>query len=180
MSYFFCSYLYFLASYVAKNLFMKLTEQEFSRIVKENKNAIYSACYMFSKDKDEVNDLFQEVLIKMWNGFMSYREDCPVSSWIWKISLNTCISYVRKKKSHPTVPISMQADFFSDEDANTKQIQALNKRIRKLGVMDRALILLWLDNMTYEEIAAIIGITPNNVSVKLVRIKEKLLNMKEE
>lgn len=159
---------------------MEIAEQEFSRLVKENRNAIFTCCYMFSKDKEEVDDLFQEVLIKLWKGFKSFRGDCNISSWVWKISLNTCISYCRKKASKPVVPLSLHTDFFPEDDSEIKQIKALNRRINKLGVMDRALILLWLDNMTYEEIGSIMGITPNNVSVKLVRIKEKLKSMKEE
>ncbi len=73
-------------------------EKEFEQIVKKHKSTIYTVCYMFSKDEDEVNDLFQETLLNLWKGFDGFRGDAAVSSWIWKVALNTCISFDRKKK----------------------------------------------------------------------------------
>ena len=76
---------------------MNVSEKEFARIVREHKTTIYTVCYMFSKDKEEVEDLFQEVLIAMWRGFDSFRGESALRSWIYRISLNTCISADRKK-----------------------------------------------------------------------------------
>ena len=73
-------------------------EQDFSRIVREHKSTIYTVCYMFSKDEDEVNDLFQEVLINLWKGLQNFRGESDVRTWIYRISLNTCISCDRKKR----------------------------------------------------------------------------------
>ena len=73
-------------------------EQDFSRIVREHKSTIYTVCYMFSKDEDEVNDLFQEVLINLWKGLQNFRGESDVRTWLYRISLNTCISYGRKKR----------------------------------------------------------------------------------
>ena len=75
-----------------------MTEQEFSQLVHEHKSSIYTVCYMFSKDEDEVNDLFQEILINLWRGIDSFKGEAKLSSWIYRISLNTCISADRKKK----------------------------------------------------------------------------------
>lgn len=75
-----------------------MTEQEFAQLVRENKSTIYTVCYMFSNDQDEVNDLFQEVLINLWRGIDSFKGDAKVTSWIYRVSLNTCISADRKKK----------------------------------------------------------------------------------
>ena len=66
-------------------------EQDFSRIVREHKSTIYTVCYMFSKDEDEVNDLFQEVLINLWKGLQNFRGESDVRTWIYRISLNTCM-----------------------------------------------------------------------------------------
>jgi RNA polymerase sigma-70 factor (ECF subfamily) len=160
---------------------MKEKETEFSDLVKRYKNTIFTVCYLFSKDQDEVNDLFQETLINLWRGFDSFKGQCDVKTWIWRVSLNTCLTVERKKKRRiETVPLSMDINLFTDTDTDTKQIQQLYQRINKLGVVDRAIILLWLENMSYEEIGQIIGISTKNVSVKLVRIKEQLKKMSND
>lgn len=153
-------------------------ETRFVQIVKDQKQAIYTVCYMFSKDKEEVNDLFQETLVNLWNGFDKFRGDSNVSTWVWRVALNTCISSERKKQSRgETVPLTLDIDLYSDEDAKTLQVQMLHRRIGKLGLIDRAIILLWLEDMSYEEIGAIVGISAQNVGVKLFRIKEQLKQM---
>lgn len=153
-------------------------EKKFAQIVRENKTTIYTVCYMFSKDKDEVDDLFQETLINLWNGFESFRGDCKAETWIWRVALNTCISVDRKKKREgKKVPLSLDIDLYRDEDNASIQVQILHKRISQLDMVDRAIILLWLEEMSYDEIGAIIGISAQNVGVKLHRIKEQLKKM---
>lgn len=153
-------------------------EQKFEKLVKDHKNVIYTVCYMFSKDTDEINDLFQNILINLWNGFENYRGEAKLETWIWKVALNTCISDERKKKRRgEKVSLDMAIDLFADNDSDTKQIQQLYARINQLELMERAIVLLWLDNLSYDEIAAIVGISVKNVSVKLLRIKQKLIQM---
>lgn len=160
---------------------MKEKELEFNRIVKANKAAIFTVCYLFSKDQDEVNDLFQETLINLWRGFDGFQGKCDVKTWIWRVSLNTCLTFERKKKRRlDTLPLTMDINLFTDTDDDTRQVQMLYRRINKLGMLDRAIILLWLENMSYEEIGEIIGISTKNVSVKLVRIKEQLKKMSND
>lgn len=132
---------------------------------------------MFSKDQDEVSDLFQEILINLWKGYASFKGESSLSTWIWRISVNTCITAERKKKIRQTVPLSMSIDPFCDSGEEFAQIRLLHSRINKLGLLDKAIILLWLENLSYEEIGSIIGISAKNVSVKLVRIREKLKSM---
>ena len=97
---------------------------------------------------------------------------------IWKVALNTCITQDRKKKRGlRTEPLSMDIDLFDEQAEDTRQIGLLRERIGKLGPFDRAIVLLWLENLSYEEIGQIVGITPGNVSVRLVRIKEQLKKM---
>lgn len=135
---------------------------------------------MFSKDPDEVEDLFQDVLINLWKGFDTFRGESKVDTWIWRVSLNTCISSDRKKKrSGERVPLEMTANLFQDNDSDSKQVRQLYARINRLGLVDRAIVLLWLESMSYEEIAAIVGVTPANISVKLVRIKQQLMKMSD-
>ena len=156
---------------------MKTLETAFAQMVKEHKNTIYTVCFMFSKDSDEVNDLFQEVLINLWQGFASFEGKSKIDTWIWRVSFNTCISQERKKKRTSAIPLTMGIDLFNDKDDDTKQVKILYDRIHRLKPFDRAIVLLWLEGMPYDEIAAIVGITTKNVSVRLYRIKEELKQM---
>ena len=149
-------------------------------MIREHKNTIYTVCFMFSKDSDEVNDLFQEVLINLWKGFESFEGKSKIDTWIWKVSFNTCIDQERKKKRNSSIPLSMGIDLFNDKDDDTRQVKMLYDRIHRLKPFDRAIVLLWLENMSYEEIAAIVGITPKNVGVRLYRIKEELKQMSNQ
>ena len=156
-------------------------ENEFNRIVKANKATIFIVCYLFSKEQDEVNDLFQETLLNLWRGFDGFQGKCDVKTWIWRVSLNTCLTYERKKKRRvDTVPLTMDINLFTDTDDDTRQVQMLYRRINKLGPLDKAIVLLWLENLSYDEIGQIIGISTKNVSVKLVRIKEQLKKMSND
>ena len=160
---------------------MKDSEKEFTRVVTENKSTIYTVCYLFSKDSQEVEDLFQEVLIALWRGFESFRGESNIRSWIYRVALNTCISADRKKRRHQeSVRLNINIDLFADTDDDSRQVQILHSRINRLGVFDRAIILLWLENLSYEEIGAIVGISAKNVSVRLVRIREQLKAMSND
>jgi len=153
---------------------MEISDIEFEKIIHENKSTIYSVCYMFSEDADEVDDLFQEVLINLWKGFGSFKGESKVKNWIWRVSFNTCFSQNRKKKDINKVPLTMEINLFDETDEDNQQIQMLYRRIHRLKPFDRAIVLLWLEGMHYEEIAAIVGISVKNVSVRLYRIKEEL------
>ena len=156
-------------------------ENEFAQTVREHKGTIYTICYMFSKNPEEVADLYQEILINLWNGFQKFRGDSNVRTWIYRVSLNTCISSERKKsRNKDTLPLKMDINLFDDSDEDSKQVQMLRARISKLGPFDRAIVLLWLENLSYDEIGAIVGISAKNVSVRLVRIKEQLKKMSNE
>lgn len=157
---------------------MNPIEQEFTKVVREHKGTIYTVCYMFSKDEDEVADLFQEILINIWKGFENFRGDSSMRTWIWRISFNTCVSYEkRKSRKGSTIPLSLNINLFDDSDEDTRQIKMLQKRIRQLGPFDRAIVLLWLEDLSYAEIGEIVGISEKNVSVRLVRIREQLKKM---
>lgn len=158
---------------------MKSLEKQFTRMVQEHQQTIYIVCYMFSKDRSEVEELYQEILIALWKSLPQFEGRSSERTWIWRISLNTCISIDRKKRRHTTpLPLEIGVDLYDTTDRDTKQIRQLHERINRLGMFDRAIILLWLENMSYEEIGAIVGISEKHVSVRLYRIKEQLKNMK--
>ena len=156
------------------------TERQFAKTVREHKSTIYTVCYMFSKDDDEVNDLFQEVLINLWKGYESFGHRSDIRTWIYRVALNTCISMDRKKRRSATVRLAMDINLFEDRDEDTRQVDMLHKRIQRLQPFDRAIVLLWLEDLSYEEIGQIVGISTKNVSVRLFRIREQLKNMSND
>ena len=157
---------------------MENIELQFTKMVKEYRKTIYTVCYFFSKDTEEVNDLFQEILMNLWKGYGSFRGESSVKTWVWRVSLNTCSNIERKKKSSvQTIPLSVDIDLYNDDDEHSRQIQILYDRINRHDVFDRAIILLWLESMSYQDIADVGGISLSNVTTRLFRIKEQLKSM---
>lgn len=155
-----------------------MPEKEFENVVRQYKANLYMICYMYAKDSNEANDFFQETLIRLWQGFSQFRGESNINTWLSRICINTCISSLRKKKKHSkTIPLSIDMEFLEENNESGRQLAQMYRLINKLGVLDKALILLWLDNMSYADIAEIMGLSVSNVSVKLMRIKEKLKEM---
>lgn len=154
-------------------------EKEFTRLINEYKSTIYSVCMMFAERKEETDDLVQEALIHLWQGFRNSENVCK--SWVWRVTMNSCISIDRKRKKRDEECL-MTADIermmqSSDTGNRNTNVQMLYDRIHQLNPFDRAIVLLWLEGMPYDEIAEIIGITTKNVSVRLIRIKDQLKKM---
>lgn len=157
-------------------------EKDFLDLLETHKRIIYKVCYMYTTDTIQLDDLYQETVLNLWKAFPGFRRDSSPATWIYRISLNTCISFRRKSGRQIqaiTLPVNME---ISDEnDGNRKaQLTELYRLIHALGPLERALILLWLEERSYEEIAQIIGLTKTNVGVRLNRIKEKLKNMSNQ
>ena len=153
-------------------------EHQFELLVREHKRTIYTVCYMFSRNKAEIDDLFQEILIRLWNGFDHYEGRSSARTWVYRVALNTAINQDKKERRRiETVPLTVDIDPFEADDPKTEQVRKLHDLISQLELIDRSLVLLWLEGIPYDEIGAIIGITPNNVGVRLMRIKDKLVKM---
>ena len=157
---------------------MNTKEQQFTNIIKEHERTIYTVCYMFSEDTDEVNDLYQDILVRLWQGFDSFEGKSDIRTWIYRVSLNYCINFINRKKKQRE-RLNLGKGFHTDGNSLEKnlQIKQLYKRINALGLVDRSVVLLWLEGLSYDEIGAILGISVKNVSFKLVRIKEQLKKM---
>lgn len=132
---------------------------------------------MFSQDEEDIKDLFQEVLINLWKGFDSFGGRSNLNTWVYRVSLNTCVSYQRKENRRRRQSLDFDIDMSTADDSDTEQIEMLHSRISRLRPFDRAIVLLWLEGISYDEIAGIVGITPKNVGVRLFRIKEELKKM---
>ena len=148
-------------------------EKEFIDILLEHKQIIYKVCFMYAKDKDDINDLYQETVLNLWHGYPNFRKESRVSTWIYQVSLNTCITDLRKKKNVNFVPLQMEMDIYEDCE-NNELLHEMYQLIKQLNKLERIYILLWLEEKTYDEIAEITGVSRNNVAIRLHRIKEKL------
>ena len=157
---------------------METKHDNFESLVYTYKDTIYTVCYMFSKDEDTVADLFQETLINIWRGLDTFSgDDSAMRGWVYRVALNTCISLDRKRRHRNTVPLTMDINLFDPQEARAQRVDQLHKRICQLQPFDRAIVLLWLEDISYEEIGAILGISAKNVSVRLVRIREQMKQM---
>ena len=156
-------------------------EHQFELLVRQHKRTIYTVCYMFSHNKAEIDDLFQEILIRLWNGFDTYKGRSGARTWVYRVALNTAINQDKKERRRiETVPLTVDIDPFEADNPKTELVRKLHDLISRLELIDRSLVLLWLEGISYDEIGAIIGITPNNVGVRLARIKEKLVQMSKK
>ena len=153
-------------------------KKEFAELVNRYKDVIFKVCYVYAS-REEFEDYYQEVLIQLWRSLPKFRNESKMSTWIYRVSLNTCISYVRKNKKVNKVSL-IDLDFIDNDIEKKYYIDELYLLINRLNKFEKAIILLWLEDRDYEEIASIVGISKNNVAVKLNRIKEKLRKMSNQ
>ena len=157
---------------------MENVEQEFVSVVREYERVIYKVCYLYTTPNATLNDLYQEVVLNSWNEF---RRECKISTWIYRIALNTCISFIRKEKNIPEIiTLTQEADRTEEDDETQVMLRQLYHMINRLGQLEKSIILLYLEEKSYEEIAEITGLTVTNVATKLSRIKDKLKKMNKE
>lgn len=151
---------------------------DFEHYVTDYGRLINKICYMYATGMDNFNDLRQEVLINLWQGLDGFENKSKISTWIYRVSINTCISYIAKEKKHSTHDELQDNLYYCDDSQEyLQQLKEMYQLINKLNRLDKALILLWLDELSYEEIGSIMGISRNNVASRLRRAKEKLSNM---
>jgi len=155
-------------------------ETEFLSLIGTYNKIIYKICYMYATDDENLKDLYQETVINLWKGYKDFIGLSKMSSWIYRVCLNTCISYYRQDKKHrETLTLSDQHDI-EDNNEHAEQIKELYQLINRLNKLEKAIILMWLDEKSYEEIAEIIGINRNAVASRIKRIKEKLSKLSNE
>ena len=122
-------------------------EADFEQMVERQRQTIYSVCYLFADERQLADDLFQETLIRLWQGFGSFEGRSTEKTWVYRVALNTCVNFDRKhKRRTDTSPLELNMDLFADEERNPAASR-LHRRIGKLHPFDRALILLWLEDL---------------------------------
>lgn len=155
-------------------------EQEFLSVIREYERVIYKVCYLYTTRNASLNDLYQETVLNIWKAFPKFRGESKISTWIYRIALNTCITFIRKEKNVPEI-VCLTADdnrITEDDDDLQMMLRELYDLINRLGQLDKSIILLYLEEKSYEEIAEITGLTLTNVATKLSRIKNKLKKMR--
>jgi RNA polymerase sigma-70 factor (ECF subfamily) len=151
-------------------------EQHFIQQLQAHQAIVHKVCNMYVHDITEREDLFQEISGQAWKAFASFRGDAKFSTWLYRVAINTAVAHYRKQKRTIT---TITADSFptiaqSDDTLEKQQAIAMYKAIAALPPVDKALVMLYLDDFSYADIGETLGITANNVAVKMNRLKQKL------
>jgi len=153
----------------------KQNKKAFSELIEKHQSIIHKITRVYENSWVDREDLFQEICLQLWKSYPNFREEAKFSTWMYRVALNTAISNIRKSKKNLTFEPLRETDRIPDDAKIEKEnVQLLYRAISKLNRIDKAIILLWLEEKNYEEIATIMGTSKTNVSVKLVRIKRKL------
>lgn len=158
-------------------------EERFLNILDGHRDQVYRMCWGFTSDPNDVQDLFQEVMLRIWKGLEGYRAEATLSTWIYRISINTCLLWKKGRKNK-----TFKLDFVSDSSTidpmkdmeEDEQILLLRRAIQQLKKLDRSIMLLLLEECSYKEIGEITGLTSTNVGAKINRIKTKIKTFMEE
>lgn len=152
-------------------------EKEFLQIINDNQGIIGKVCRMYCTEQADVEDLFQEIVLQLWKAWPGFNQQSKVSTWLYRISLNTAITRLRRSRARPVFrPLGFDQDSYAEPPPRMDMQYApeLQQAISMLNKFDKSLLLLYLDDKPYNEIAEILGLSVSNVGVKINRIKKKL------
>ena len=152
-------------------------KERFIASINENEGFIYKIAAVYTNNADDKNDLVQEIIYQLWKSFDSFNQQSSLNTWMYRVALNVAIFQLKvSKKTVLTIPIDERVTNSHDkyDIDNEERWKIFREQIETLNLLDKGIVLLYLDNKSYEEIAAIVGITKTNVATKLSRIKEKL------
>ncbi len=154
-------------------------ERAFIEVIRQNERLIYKVCSFYASDEFPIADLYQEVVCNLWGGFPKFRNESSVSTWIYRIALNTCISGIRKEIRRPknNVSAAALAESIPATESMEDNIREMYRLVNQLKTIEKAIVLLYLEEKSYQEIADITGLSICNVATKLKRSKEKLIQM---
>lgn len=154
-----------------------INEREFASLIKEHSRIINKVSYFYATEKIPFDDMRQEIYVNIWLGLNQFRRDSKMSTWIYRVAVNSALMALRSSKPRiETVSIDFGILDVSTEldDVQRENLQTLQSLINRLEDIEKAIILLWLDEYTYDEIADALGLKRNTVAVKIHRIKDKL------
>ncbi|QHI39085.1 ECF RNA polymerase sigma-E factor [Kordia antarctica] len=153
-------------------------EHNFVTELERNQNIVHKVCRIYTSNRDQHNDLFQEITIQLWKAYPKFRGDSKFSTWMYRVALNTAITLYRKSKrsvkTQDYESVIFKISSVDYDDTEEEQLKIMYKAIKQLSDIEKALIFLYLEDKNYREIAQTIGITEVNARVKMNRIKTKL------
>ena len=150
-------------------------KKRFTDLIEKNKGIIHKISLMYTSTINDKEDLIQEICFQLWRSYGNYKEISKFSTWLYRIALNTAISSVRRKKrSIETVELDPEKHYLLKDNDKEDKTRNLFRALSMLNKIDRAIILLWLEKKKYDEISEIMGLSRSAVSVRLVRIRNKL------
>jgi len=152
-------------------------KDHFTKVVKKNEGLIFKVATFYTNSLQDREDLYQEIVFQLWKSFDSYNEQSKLSTWMYRVAMNTAIyNLKRSKRQVNTIPIDFETERFAEvlDKTEEERIKVLYEQIQMLNLLEKGIILLYLEGKSHQEIAFIIGITTSNVGTKISRIKEKL------
>lgn len=150
-------------------------DQLMTQIISEYDDMISRICFGYAGTKEEFEDIRQDAYVNIWQGIHKFRGDASLKTWVYRVTLNTCVSMVRtRKKSGTAVELTEVVDLDDDSGVKLQRIAALYQSISMLSPIDKAIVMAWLDEMSYDEIAPTVGLPKNVVATRLHRAKQKL------
>ncbi len=159
----------------------KEIEKEFVDKIQKYQGILHKICFVYSNNYTDKEDLYQEIVLQLWKSYSSFRKEAKFSTWMYRVALNTAITLTKKATLFEKNKTFINDEYFIEENNDySEDIKILYKGISKLSKIEKAIILLWLEEKKYNEIAKIVGISEKNVSVKLVRSKNRLAKIIKE
>jgi RNA polymerase sigma-70 factor (ECF subfamily) len=154
-------------------------QDAFVKKIKENEALIFKVCRVYAPDEEDGKDLFQDIVVQLWQYYPSYRGDSKFSTWLYRVALNTAITRVRKKErsvlpGNQSAELNENLHYESSSLEEQEQLKSLYRAINILGEIDKALVMLYLEDYSYTEMEEILGIKESTLRVKMNRVKEKL------
>ena len=150
-------------------------KKTFETIYSQHHPMVLQMCLGYMKgDRDTANDLSQEVFISVWNSLDKFKGASSYKTWIYRITVNTCLQYIKKEKASPIICENSRPIIAENDDSTDDNIQELYKAIGQLKKIDRLIIMMVLENQNHDSISEVIGLKPTNVRVKIHRIKKRL------
>lgn len=160
---------------------MRQAAQRFAAITASQGNLIASLCLSFARTREEFEDMRQDALLNIWNGLASFRAESAASTWVYRVTLNTCVSYKRRSRVSERQAEAFDEfyrDLYEDvSDEDQERYKLMYRLIASLRPVDRSIMLLWLDDNTYDEIAEVMGLTREAVAARLKRARDRMASM---